>query len=201
MIRFYANRFQLVDDDNNHAGALVQWSQECEESSAELSQLLMVTTLGFLGGLFLLQFNEGAAANFIAMACAGFLVLGLVVVLFGHHSCTDHRELSFHANGAITIPRNGVLSYVLGPHVLGDHHAIDQIQSQETVTLKRDPNKVQRYEVWLYFAEGANFPIASSLLRQQAHHLTVVLEKALAEVRSNEAQEAMQGGWAEAQIN
>lgn len=204
MIKFYARPVQELDEADNLVGTTVLWSQECQESSEQIDQFLMLIAAAFLGALFLGSFG-GSQAEQIAMAACGLFLLGLLIVLFGHHLCTFHCELTFFDTGAIAIPRGGVRGWLFGPQILGDHRQIATIQIQEEEIPHGDPQKPRhhqrkRYEVWFYFHDGCNYSVAESLFRPQAHQVAVLLEQALAEIRNAESRVAFMKGtaWANA---
>lgn len=207
MFRFYARPVQEFDEAENLVGTIVQWSQECDESSEDLMQFLTLIVAAFFGAVFLASFG-GPQAEQIAMAACSLVVLGLLIVLFGHHLCTVHCELTFYDTGAIAVPRGRLLGWLFGPRVLGDHRQIATIQIQEAEMPYGDPQKPQhhrrkRYEVWIYFDDGWSFSVAESLFKHQAHHVAVLLEQALAEIRNAAAQTAFHGGlaWAEVSVD
>lgn len=198
MARFYAERFCDQDEAQNILSSLVRWTQEIEEATDLLDGALTWITVGCLGSVFLASFG-GPDAEKLGMAAAGLFGLGVALVLFGGRFCTEHCELTFHLDGTITMPRSFLGSLFFGPHVLGDHHQVASVQAQETEVLKPEPHKPKRYEVWLYFDNGANFPIAGSLFKPQAHQVAVLLEQALADIRKAESQDLVTGqqAWAE----
>lgn len=198
MAGFYAERFWDLDEAQNILSSLVKWTQEIEEATDLLCGALTWITVGCLGSMFLASFG-GPDAEKLGMAAAGFFALGVVLMLFGGRLCTEHCELTFHLDGTTTMPRGFLAGLVFGPHVLGDHHQVGSVQMQETEVLKPEPHKPKRYEVWLYFDNGASFPIAESLFKQQAHQVAVLLEQALTDIRKAGAQESRGGqqAWAD----
>lgn len=202
MAGFYAERFWDLDEAQNILSSLVKWTQEIEEATDLLSGALTWITVGCLGSMFLASFG-GPDAEKLGMAAAGLFGLGVALVLFGGRFCTEHRELTFHLDGTIAMPRSLLGNMLFGPYVLGDHQQISSIQAQETEVLKPEPHKPKRYEVWLYFDNGASFPIAESLFKPQAHQVAVLVEQALADIRKAESQELVTGqqAWAEVLVD
>jgi hypothetical protein len=203
VIKFYARPVHELDEAETLVGTTVQWSQECQESSEQIDQFLTLIAAALLGALFLGSFG-GPQAEKLAMAACGLFVLGLLIVLFGHHLCTVHYELTFYDTGAIAMPRGGVRGWLFGPQILGDHRQIATIQIQEEEIPYGDPQKPRphqrkRYEVWFYFTSGHSLSVAESLFRPEAHHVNELLNQALAEIRKAASQAAFNNGlaWAE----
>jgi hypothetical protein len=202
MFRFYARRAKDTDEDQNVLAHRVRWGQDCEESSDELAKAMMFIAVACVGALFCALFGAPQGAEFM-MAAGGLFALDLLLLLFGHHLCTEHCQLVFETNGAIWEPRGRLLGWIFGPRVLGDHRMIEAIQIQEAETLKPQPNEPKRYEVWIYFDEGSSLRVASSLYKQQAHQVAVLMTKSYQDAQRAAAQDTQHGGiaWAELAVN
>lgn len=183
MFLFYAESERYTDEDGNLTDVLVEWSEDCEESSDFLRQAQLLIVAAAFGAIFLASFEPPKQPE-LFMIAGGLAVLEVAILLFGHRFCTVHRKLWFHDNGAIAIPRGWLGRLLLGPKAIGDHRELTSIETQEAETLQPDPHKRKRYEVWLYYRDGSVDCIAGSLYQWQAHKVSVQLTLAHADLKT-----------------
>lgn len=198
MFRFYAERLWDVDEAQNIVASLVKWSQECVDTTAELCKWFIASVLAFFCALFFASF-ESTEVVALKLAAGAYFTFAVAIVLFGNYLRTVHCKVTFDGDGRILMPRGRLLGWLLGPRVLGDHREIATIQIQEAESFKPEPQKARDYEIWFYFEDGWSIPIADSLRKQQAHHVAVLLEQALNDIRKAVSQPSQHEGiaWAE----
>lgn len=187
MFPFYAEPWQELDEAGHLVGTTVVWFREREFCSEVYEILMMAIPIGFVALVYLSSLGTADATRF-GIGAVGLLILGLGLFYTGRRLCSARRELTFHDNGAIAVPRNRLTGRLWGARVLGDHREIAVIQIQEEEFPDGDrqtppPNRRRRYEVWFYFTNGYSIRVIDNLVRADAHHVAVLLEQSLADIR------------------
>lgn len=184
---FHAEPWHELDTAGNLVGTTVVWFREREQVSEAYEYLVLAMLSGFFTLLYCVLSDTPQMSELVFLAMLVPVLLGIGYL--GYRLCTARRELTFHDNGSLAVPRHWLTNWLWGPRVLADHRevAVIQIQEQEYPDGKPQtppPNMRRRYEVWFYFANGYSMCIINGLFRGDAHHVAVLLEQALAEIRT-----------------
>jgi len=178
---FRAENVWEGDADDNVIATGAEWTEECEWASDFLMQAQWLLSVAVFGLIFLASF-ESKEQELLWKVVGGLVALVVVVFFFGHHLCTVKRELMFRADGSIVMAL-GQPGWFKGALVPGDHQQILTIQAQP-VEHHENKLKPRKYEVWLYYDDGGCTCVAERIYQAQAHQVTVLLTRALTDMRS-----------------
>ena len=182
MYIFNADPLRIRDEAGQLRLSGARWSEPREWISEPVEGVLPWMVMGVPFALFLASFDPAEKMQLYAIA-GGLAVGSLVIAIFGFLVCNLNRELYFHANGTIVMPK-GQPGWFKGTVVqegrVSEVSAIQVEPQEEGIEKKTD--RPAKFNVCIYFDDGSMACIAENLQKRDAHKVTVLLVKALAAI-------------------